>query len=171
MRDFFYKYWGLYYFLFFILIGLLIYALLWSPDLSRYNSTINDLNNKLEDCRNREVIDSVSVEEDSTSTKVDNTINCDATVNSGGQGETKTQHELGNKSGTVMVEYDMKSLPDEITILYDNKVVASSKGLVSGTNSISFNYKASAGKSTSCIVIISAPYDNTEWGYLLNCPQ
>jgi hypothetical protein len=29
----------------------LIYALLWTPDLSRYTNTINDLNNELKDCK------------------------------------------------------------------------------------------------------------------------
>ena len=109
MRNFFYKYWGLYYILFFLLLGLLIYALLWSPDLSRYNSTINELNNRLENC-NKQVRDSEGTVIDTTTTKIDNTINCDATVQSGGQGETNTQHELGKRSGVVTIEYDMKAL-------------------------------------------------------------
>ena len=171
MRNFFYKYWVLYYVLFFLLIGLLIYALLWSPDLSRYTKTINDLNNQLEDCNNRQLIDSVTTVIDTTTTKIDNTINCDATVNSGGQGETKTQHELGKSSGNVVIEYDMKQLPDEINVYYDNVVVATSSGLVSDTNTLQFKYTAKVGKPTYCIVKITAPYDNTEWSYLLNCPQ
>ena len=171
MRNFFYKYWGLYYILFFLLLGLLIYALLWSPDLSRYNKTINDLNNRLNDCNNKQIIDSVRAAIDTTTTKVDKTINCDATVQSGGQGETTTQHELGRISGNVIIEYDMKSLPDEINVYYDNIIVATSNGLVSDTNSLQFKYTAVSGKPNYCIVKISAPYDNTEWEYLLNCPQ
>lgn len=173
MRSFFYKYWVLYYILFFLLLGLLIYALLWTPDLSRYTNTINDLNNQLEDCNSNQPIpiDSVAAVIDTTATKVDNTINCDATVKSGGTGETISQHELGKSSGTVVIEYDMKSLPDEINIYYNNVLVASSRGLVSDTNSLQFKYTAIAGKPTYCIVKISAPYENTEWNYLLNCPQ
>lgn len=173
MRNFFYKYWVLYYILFFLLLGLLIYALLWTPDLSRYTNTINDLNNQLEDCnRNQPMpIDSVATVIDTTATKVDNTINCDATVKSGGTGETISQHELGKRSGTVVIEYDMKSLPDEINVYYDNVLVASSRGLVSDTDALQFKYTAIAGKPTYCIVKISAPYENTEWNYLLNCPQ
>ena len=170
MRSFFYKYWGLYYILFFLLLGLLIYALLWSPDLSRYNSTINELNSRLENC-NKQVRDSQGTVIDTTTTKIDNTINCDATVQSGGQGETNTQHELGKISGVVTIEYDMKVLPDEINVYYDNVIVASSSGLVSGSNLMQFKYTAQAGKPTFCIVEISAPYDDTEWNYLLNCPQ
>jgi hypothetical protein len=171
MRNFFYKYWILYYTIFFLLIGLLIYALLWSPDLSRYTQTINDLNNQLEDCNRSQPIDSATAVIDTTSIKVDNTINCDATVQSGGPGETTTQHELGKSSGTVVIEYDMKTLPDEINVYYDNVLVASSNGLVSNSNTLQFKYSAVAGKPTYCIVKISAPYDNTEWNYLLNCPQ
>lgn len=173
MRNFFYKYWVLYYILFFLLLGLLIYALLWTPDLSRYTNTINDLNNQLEDCNSNQPIpiDSVAAVIDTTATKVDNTINCDATVKSGGTGETISQHELGKSSGTVVIEYDMKSLPDEINVYYNNVLVASSRGLVSDTNSLQFKYTAIAGKPTYCIVKISAPYENTEWNYLLNCPQ
>lgn len=171
MRNFFYKYWVLYYVLFFLLLGLLIYAFLWTPNLSRYTKTINDLNNQLEDCKNRTPIDSTRSVKDTTTTKVDNTINCDATVKSGGKGETTTQHELGKKSGIVVIEYDMKRLPDEINVYYDNVLVATSNGLVSGTNTIKFKYNAQANKPTFCIVKISAPYDSTEWNYLLNCPQ
>lgn len=171
MRNFFYKYWALYYILFFLLIGLLIYALLWTPDLSRYTKTINDLNNQLEDCNNKQLIDSVTTVVDTTTTRMDNTINCDATVQSGGPGETTSQHELGKSSGTVVIEYDMKTLPDEINVYYDNVIVASSNGLVSNANTLQFKYNAVSGKPTYCIVKISAPYDNTEWNYLLNCPQ
>jgi hypothetical protein len=171
MRNFFYKYWILYYILFFLLLGLLIYALLWTPDCSRFTNTINDLNNQLEDCNNRQPIDSVTTVVDTTTTKVDNTINCDATVQSGGQGETTTKHELGKRSGTVVIEYDMFDLPDEINVYYDNVLVASSNGLVSNKNTLQFKYTAAAGKPTFCIVKISAPDKDTSWNYLLNCPQ
>jgi hypothetical protein len=167
MKSFFYKYWGIYYVLFFLLLGLLIYALLWTPDLSRYTKTINDLNTQLEDCNNRQP----TIIVDTATTIVDNTINCDATVQSGGTGQTSTQHELGTRSGTVVIRYDMKTLPDEINVYYNNTLVASSNGLVSQTNALQFNYTAIAGRPTYCIVKISAPYDNTEWNYLLNCPQ
>lgn len=170
MRNFFYKYWVLYYIIFFLLLGLLIYALLWTPDLSRYTKTINDLNNQLEVC-NKQLRDSVGTEIDTTTIRIDNTINCDATVQSGGQGETTTQHELGKRSGVVTIEYDMKSVPDEINVYYDNVIVASSSGLVSGSNLIQFKYIAKARKPTFCIVRISAPNSGTSWDYTLNCPQ
>lgn len=165
MKNFFYKYWWLYYLLFFFLLGLLIYALLWSPNLSRYNNTINDLNNKLEECKNKKTVI------DSTITRVDDTINCDETVKSGGQGTTTTQHELGNSSGKVVIEFDMKNIPDEIKVFYDNKLVASSSGLVSGYNKLEWYYQASNNTPTFCIVEISAPGANTAWDYVLGCPK
>jgi len=164
MRNFFYKNWVLYYVTFFLLIGLLIYALLWTPDLRLYTNTINDLNNQLQDCNNKPI-------KSEPPDKIDNTINCDATANSGGKGETTTQHNLGKSSGTVVIECDMLDFPDEINVYYDNVLVASSNGLVSGKNSVQFKYTAVAGKPTYCIVQISAPVENTAWSYTLNCPQ
>lgn len=169
MKEFFYKYWWLYYLLFFFLLGLLIYALLWRPNFSYYNNEIIDLRNQLEDCRNRpineenpsEVTDSIEQE----------IIECDAEVKSGGEGTTETEHELGTKSGKVVIEYDMVDVPDEIKVVYDNKIVAKSNGLVSSTGSIEWQYTARNDKPTVCTVIISAPQEGTEWHYRLNCPE
>ena len=170
MRDFFYNNWILYYVLFFLLLGMLIYAFLWSPNLSVYNKSINELNNKLKECADSpKNLDTIGASVDSV--KVDNSINCDNNVKSGGQGVTSTQHDLGTQSGYVAIEYDMLRLPDEIKVIYDNVLVYSSNGLVSGTNKIGWSYEAKQGKPTFCIVKISAPYDGTNWSYLLNCPQ
>lgn len=173
MREFFYKYWWFYYILFFLLIGLLIFALLWKPDVQKYLNNINELNRQLEDCRNeKNRVDTITIVKDSKdNTKVNGRINCDASVNSGGQGDTRTQHDLGERSGLVVIHYDMSTIPDEITVTYDNVVVARSNGLVSGENSIQFEYTAMAGKPTYCVVNISAPGNGTKWSYLLNCPQ
>jgi hypothetical protein len=164
MKAFFYKYWWLYYLLFFFLLGLLIYALLWRPSFSYYSTEIINLKNQLEDCRNR-TIDEVPSE------VKDSIIDCDAEVKSGGEGTTETEHELGAKSGKVVIEYDMVDLPDEIKVIYDNKIVAQSNGLVSSTGSIEWQYTARNDKPTVCTVIISAPQAGTEWHYKLNCPE
>ena len=173
MKIFFYKYWVLYYILFFLLLGLLIYALLWTPNFSRFSDTINDLNRKLEKCKNENVIvDTVgSFVGIVDSVKVDNIINCDASQKSGGKGITTTRHELGNRSGVVNLAYNMENLPDQIKVIYDNVIVYASNGLVSGRNIINWNYNANIGKPTFCIVEISAPDDQTAWTYLLSCPQ
>jgi hypothetical protein len=170
MRDFFYKNWILYYILFFLLLGLLIYAILWTPNLTRYNNSISDLNNKLKQCNE----DRVSIDTVGTyinPVKVDNSVNCDNNVKSGGQGVTTTHHELGNRSGYVAIEYDMLTVPDQIKVIYDNVLVYSSNGLVGGSNEIGWSYAAKSGKPTFCIVEISAPNEGTSWRYLLKCPQ
>lgn len=173
MRDFFYKYWGLYYLLFFLLLGLLIFALLWKPEVNNCESTINDLNKQLEECRlKKQRIDTINIVNNPTdSSTIKRRVNCDAVVNSGGQGVTNTQHDLGEAGGTVIIEYNMNNIPDELTVLYDNTVVARSVGSVSGTGSVQFQYTPLAGKPNYCVVNISAPNNGTTWSYLLNCPQ
>lgn len=160
MNTFFYKTWWLYYLLFFLLLGLLIYALLWQPVRK---SQIQGLTRQLEDCRQRaaaaEPAEPVA------------TVNCDAKVNSGGQGLTRTKHVLGNHSGTVILRYDMRVVPDELKLIYQDKVVALTDGLVSGTGELTWHYVADSDKPTYCYVEVSAPRDNTVWQYIVNCPN
>ena len=61
MKDFFYKYWYLFYILFFFLLGILIYGILWQPDFTSYNNKINDLNQRLVECENRVLPDATPV--------------------------------------------------------------------------------------------------------------
>jgi hypothetical protein len=161
MKDFFYKYWYLFYILFFLLLGVLIYALLWQPNFSSYTTQINDLNQRLIECENRPVID--------TTTTNRTIIECDQTVKSGGQGMTENSHDLGNKPGKVVVDFNMNKIPDELTIYLDDAIVASTNGLVSGPASIEFNFDPA--KNKSCTIKVKAPQENTEWEYLVNCPK
>jgi hypothetical protein len=168
MNTFFHKNWGLYYILFFLLVGAFIYSLLWKPieDSQAYKDKINKLQQDLLNCN------SAPIANDTVTRLIpDNTVKCDASVKSGGQGETVTQHELGNNSGTVEVFYEMQVIPDEITIYYADRLVAKSTGLVKGQGKLMFEYTYSANMPTFCTVIISAPQDNTQWEYLLNCPN
>lgn len=168
MKDFFYKYWWLFYLLFFFLLGILIYAFFWQPNAISYNNQINDLQRQLEDCKGTIIKDSVINIEDSSLIKKE-IIDCDATVNSGGQGETETFHSLGNKSGKVIIDFDMNSIPDEMIVYFNNQEVASTKGTVKGKGSLEFDFDAA--KSSSCKVIVKAPQNNTEWKYIVNCPK
>jgi hypothetical protein len=173
MNNFFYKYWWLYYLLFFLLIGVLIYLLLLKNNIERVNTDYRNSKNELAECRDfYKNINTVGATiEKPDSIKIDNTYNCDASVKSGGLGKTVTKHELGTKSGTVTVDFDMENIPDSIVIIYDGKVIASSNGLVSGRNSISFKYNAGILHPSFCFVELAAPQDGTSWSYLLNCPQ
>lgn len=97
-------------------------------------------------------------------------VDCNTTVNSGGQGVTETEHRLGSTGGTVLLEYDALTIPDEFTIIYNGQIVASTNGLVSEYGSLSWTYTASPGNPEYCTVKVSAPRDNTKWTYRLNCP-
>ncbi|MBA4320987.1 MAG: hypothetical protein C0412_21560 [Flavobacterium sp.] len=173
MNNFFYKYWWLYYLLFFLLIGVLIYLLLLKNNIDEVSTNYINSKNELEDCRNfYKKIDTVGAKiEKPDAIKIDNIYDCDASVNSGGLGKTVTKHELGKKSGTVIVDFDMENIPDSIVVIYDGKIIASSNGLVSGIDTISFEYKADNSKPSFCIVELAAPQNGTSWSYLLNCPQ
>lgn len=182
--------WWLFYPLLFLLIGLLVYALLWSPE-----HTIEVLKQELNDCRdNRAVsskrpvdggynssfdnIDSLQIGEldknralPGEDKKAENTIvNCDAKVESGGQGVTKTKHILGDQSGRVILQYDTKTIPDEIKVYYDGKPIAHTDGLVSGAGQLEWIYEVAPGKPKYCYVEVSAPTPRTVWEYIVNCP-
>jgi hypothetical protein len=159
MNTFFYKNWWLYYLLIFLLLGVLVYALLWQPI---DQSQIRMLTKQLEDCRQAAVVEI---------TPPMATVDCDARVNSGGQGLTLTKHILGNRSGTVILQYDMKTVPDELKLIYDDKIVAVTDGLVSGNGELVWQYASHSGQPDYCYVEVSAPLDNTVWEYLLNCPK
>ena len=169
MKDFFYKYWILFYVLFFILLGILIYALFWQPNYDGFTNKINELNKQLIDCRNNKtVIDSISNEVENPSEK-EEIIDCNETVQSGGQGTTENNHDLGTKPGKVIVEFDMNTIPDEMIIYLDDKEIANTNGLVSGGGYLKFNFDPN--KSKFCKIIVKAPQTNTEWKYLVNCPK
>lgn len=180
-EHFFYRNYWLFYLLFFLLLGWLIYALLWQPydcrteitDLKNRNKTLisqvkeledknKNLTQELDQCRN-DSVDSTQVAQQ--------TVDCNATVNSGGQGFTSTNHRLGANAGNVVVEFDADNIPDEFSVIYDGQVVASSGGLVSHGGTMSWQYKAENGKPDFCTVEVSAPTNGTNWNYLVNCPQ
>lgn len=126
---------------------------------------IDSVQNLLDSCCSRlAVADSIPVPE--------NAAPCDIRVNeSGGNGFFENYHTLGNVPGIVLINYDMASIPDRIDVIYNDVIVASSGGLVSGTGSLSFYYPASPGLPTFCKVVLKAPSNGTVWEYMLNCPE
>lgn len=168
MNSFFTKNWWLFYFLLFLMIGWLVYAILWQPkceliyqESNGGNDQVEQLQRELEDCINNE----------NNQNKSSSKVNCNAEVKSGGQGETTTTHELGSQKGNVVILYDMDNVPDQMNVFYNNKLVASTKRLVSNEGSLSFNYNPGKGDPTFCIVELSAPQEGTLWEYLLKCPE
>jgi len=154
MRKFFYKYWWFYYVLLFILIGWLIYSLMWKP-LCEEN--IVYIHEKIEVAP--EVNDPINI------------VVCNTEVKSGGQGRTTTTHELGRKAGQVYIEYDMDNIPDKMEVFYNGQLVATTRELVSNQGSLNFYYSAKPNEPNQCKVEMSAPEEGTAWQYRLNCPQ
>jgi hypothetical protein len=90
---------------------------------------------------------------------------------SGGQGYKEVTHQLGLQPGTVHIAYDMLNLPDEMDVYYNDQLVGSTSGLVSGTGNISFYYPADPNKPSYCKIILKAPKSGTEWNYHIGCPR
>ena len=157
-KRFWYRNWWLYYLLFFLLLGVLIYALLWQPHCrASYSQEIPA----------PETPEPPKEPQPSAPEVVE----CNATVESGGQGRTVTRHALGSKAGRVVVEYEMYQRPDKLTVIYNGKVVATTGDVVSGYGSIGWDYPAQAGSPQECEVEVYAPEEDTKWDYQLNCPQ
>lgn len=156
-KKFWYRNWWLYYLLFFLLLGLLIYALLWKP--------------RCEGAYTPPTASQISEPQEPQEPSPVEVVECNATVESGGQGRTVIKHILGNKPGRVVVQYQMYSQPDRLTITYKGKVVATTKDLVSGEGILEWNYTPKEGDPQECEVEMYAPQEGTEWDYQLNCPQ
>ena len=156
-KKFWYRNWWLYYLLFFLLLGLLIYALLWTP--------------RCEGAYTPPTASQISEPQEPQEPSPVEVVECNATVESGGQGRTVTRHALGSKAGRVVVEYEMYQRPDKLTIIYNGKVVATTGDVVSGYGSMGWDYPAQAGAPQECEVEVYAPEEDTKWDYQLNCPQ
>ncbi len=174
--------WWLFYPFLFLLIGLLVYALLWSP-----KSSLNILRQELRECReahaivpyeqgdhNKKMVPQESAENqeklDLDKYQKAATVNCDAQVQSGGHGITKTKHIMGDQSGRIILQYDTKEIPDEIKVYYDGKLITDTNGLVSGPGQLEWKYEAAENKPNYCYVEVSAPTQETVWEYIVNCP-
>ncbi len=177
MSKFFYKNWWLFYILLFLLIGLLIYALLWKVNFKPYQDSINKKNIELIDAneslkgKDRYIKNLEEQLKQCNLREKQNTVQCNAKVESGGQGMTQTTHNLGSSPGKVVINYDMMDVPDKIEVIYNGKIVASSVNLVAGVGELSFNYQPVQGQPNVCIVKMSAPEDGTIWECVVNCPQ
>ena len=89
----------------------------------------------------------------------------------GGQGQTVTKHDLGNSAGVVNISYHMLAAPDKMDVYYDGQLVASTNGLVQFDGFLSFKYIPLMGKPNYCIVVMTAPENDTQWNYTVNCPK
>jgi hypothetical protein len=105
-----------------------------------------------------------------TDFNINGVVDCGVTQASGGQGTTFTTHILGNGAGQVNINYQMFSIPDQMDVFYDNVLVASTNGLVSGSSTLSFNYVYNPSKPNFCVIRMTAPNSGTAWEYAAFCP-
>lgn len=98
---------------------------------------------------------------------------CDATTQSGGQGVTVTDHQLGVSGPTsFLFEWEAINIPDQFEVLYEGVVIFDT-GLVGddineGTGSAIVNVPA--GAATTVTVRVTGPDAGTAWSYVVNCP-
>jgi hypothetical protein len=110
------------------------------------------------------------------------TSSCDVETVSGGNGVTKTNHVLGDKSGMVELVYDMQDIPDKLEVYYQGELVISTfringndNGFVGGELSsgpsaiLKFNYQKD--KDDFVTVVVTGPNENTIWDYVISCPK
>lgn len=97
------------------------------------------------------------------------TISCGKTNDSGGGRYTEKMHEMGANPGSVTITYDMYSAPDRMDVYYQNQLLGSTGGLVSGKGSLSFKYNPIGGV-TQIKVVMTSDSDGTAWEYTVNCP-
>ena len=101
---------------------------------------------------------------------VDSIIACNSLTQAGAFGlDQKFRVGLGEQKGMVWVHYDMYSVPDDIKVIYNGKVVHHS-GMTSGEHQFSFAYKGSKKGPSYCDVIMQAPDYQTGWEFTVYCP-
>lgn len=101
---------------------------------------------------------------------VSDSLQCDIQQGSGGQGTTFITQILGKTAGSVSVNYQMYTIPDQMDVYYNNALVATTGGLVSGTGTLNFNYLPLKGGPYHCIIRIYAPNNGTAWDFIAGCP-
>ncbi len=104
-------------------------------------------------------------------------IPCGQAISSSGGSEGYSKdiaHEMGSVAGRGVLEFDPYSIPDSIKVTaYNNsrKVLATSKGMVSGRQVISYNYNPDSLGTTKVRVEVDANSDlGTFWTFTLGCP-
>ncbi len=101
---------------------------------------------------------------------VDDPLECNVQAGSGGQGTSFLTQNLGPDAGTVVVQYEMYTIPDQMEIYYEDNLVASTASLVSGGGNLTFNYTPNPNGPFHCIIKMFAPNSGTAWDFIAYCP-
>ena len=91
---------------------------------------------------------------------------CDEATQSGGEGVTRTVHELGQSSGTFNFTYEAYGVPDQFDVYYQGQLIFTTGGPVSGGGTVPITY---SGTATTVEVVVTGP-SGTLWDYTVSCP-
>lgn len=99
---------------------------------------------------------------------------CNASTQSGGDGITTTNHELGGSGPmTFNLRYETYTLQDKIEVLYHGKIIADTgwvgDAINQGTGVLTVNVPA--GASSVVQVRVNGGGSTTKWDYTVNCPS
>jgi hypothetical protein len=90
---------------------------------------------------------------------------CQTKSESGGNGTFSYAYNLGPDTGRFTLTYDMRDIPDAMTVINGGGVLFSTGGLISGSRTLTVPY---SGDST-VIVNLSAPNSSTAWSFTIGC--
>lgn len=172
-----YKYWWLYLLIFFLLVFTWYYScwpIAYCGNCEDNNTELlqrlDRLYAKVDSCCNQPI---ASNQQLPVNENFGTILPCDDNqeVQSGEKGVYQFTHDLGSQPGVVELVYKTFSVPDQIDIFYNGKLVATTNTLVSGEGTLRFNYIPNGSNNTYCTVKVTAPFDGTEWIYHLGCPR
>jgi hypothetical protein len=91
----------------------------------------------------------------------------------GGAGTFSFSHDLGQTSGTVHLDWNAFTAPDQFEILYQGVVLFSTFNPVTMTPFVlgtgSTDTPFGPGSSTSVVVRVTTGEDSTQWQYRVSC--
>lgn len=98
-------------------------------------------------------------------------VKCDGSATADGDfNEDRRIWTMDSKRGFLTLRYDAYGIPDTFKIVYDNKTIWSSGGLVSGADTVVVAYGPGKGKQVEVIVNEGGnSNDGTAWAYQLRC--
>lgn len=95
----------------------------------------------------------------------ENAIPCNQTSESGREGVTENNHIISDKSGVVVIAYNMQNISDMMEVFYEGQLIHST-GFVQGIDTLTINY--TPNQENFIMVRITGPND-TEWSYTVLC--
>ena len=158
------------------------------------DNKLNNINLLLDSCDCREVVvkgclDSNYKEYNPNATVYDGSCReildnpCGTITNNGEEIVKSYNHYLGQNPGYVIIDYDMRSIPDKMEVFYNSKRVTSTFEVARNQNGfvgndispsqnqvdLCFEYDPSGGP-TYCTVKMTATTSGTSWSYEVYCP-